>query len=435
MSASGAASLATGGQVLAHAGVDFCRCDEQLGLARGRHDREGERHRIVCDVAAADVEQPGDRIGQRQDDRVLLVGGELLLQLGQLVGGRDAGELQGLDDDCAGGRWRALRAPGCVDGVARYRLQPNALVGQRLLQPLDLCQRVQPGIEADDGALAAMLHEPVRRLLIRHQQDLETAEVGLLAHLQGVAAVDEKGRRPGANDRGAGRAGEAGQPGQPLGGRRHVLALVLVGAGHEEGVELQALQRGPEQRYARGDEGCSLGAVEVLEHAVSWLPIHIPATARCGCAGKRPASRQLAAPSHASNALPQCSMKSTAVAKDAVSSLFNTVGCRSSTADQQYKKSSRIMSNNAQILAAPAVRDNVDSSLSSGVAAWFTSIAARVRAAISLRQSLAEIRQLGDRELSDIGLSHDEIDRLRRNSVFLPDAWRETSVTRGELPF
>ena len=95
-------------------------------------------------------------------------------------------------------------------------------------------------------ALAFAFSQSATDVSMTHR--LEHGTVHLLADLQRVAAVDEDRRLVGEHDGRAGRAGEAGQPGEPLGRFRHIFALVLVGARHDEAVERQLLQLGAEQR-------------------------------------------------------------------------------------------------------------------------------------------------------------------------------------------
>ena len=90
---------------------DLGRIDEQLRLAARRHDRERQRHRVVRHVRAADVEQPGDGIGQRQDHRVLALLAQGRLQLGDLLLGRLAGVFHRMRDHRALRRRRAARVP------------------------------------------------------------------------------------------------------------------------------------------------------------------------------------------------------------------------------------------------------------------------------------------------------------------------------------
>ena len=74
--------------------------------------------------------------------------------------------------------------------------------------------------------------------------------------------------RPVTQDqRDAGRAGEAGQPAQPLRARGDVLALMLVGARHEEAVEIRSRPsiRAAARRARRRSLG-SLDEFEGLEH-------------------------------------------------------------------------------------------------------------------------------------------------------------------------
>src|SRR5262249_29471247 len=84
---------------------------------------------------------------------------------------------------------------------------------------------------------------------------LEDRRRALLPDLERVAPVHED-RRPVGEDRGQSRRPrEPGQPGQPLGVRRNVLALVLVGAWHQEAGEPVPLQLGAERLHAGGNVG------------------------------------------------------------------------------------------------------------------------------------------------------------------------------------
>ena len=65
--------------------VEPVGCDEELGLAAGGHDGECEHDRIVRDVAAANVEQPANRVRQRQDDGALTVILESRLQTREIL--------------------------------------------------------------------------------------------------------------------------------------------------------------------------------------------------------------------------------------------------------------------------------------------------------------------------------------------------------------
>ena len=73
--------------------------EEQLRLALRRHDGVAEHERRVRQVAAADVEQPGDRVERGDDDGVLLVARQLLLDRGDLVVRLDAGKGDRLQRD------------------------------------------------------------------------------------------------------------------------------------------------------------------------------------------------------------------------------------------------------------------------------------------------------------------------------------------------
>ncbi len=254
---------------------DLGGIDEQLGLAACGHDGEGQRHGVVRDVTAADVEQPGDGIGQRQDHRVLAFLAQGRLQLGDLLLGRLAGVLHGMRDHRAL-RWGGpLATPDAVDRIGRQWLELDALGLQRLGQVLDHGGGVQPGIEAHHAAGLQVPAEPVLELGLRHLQHLEGARVDLRRRLHHVAPVDQQRRGGAAHHGQPGRAREARQPLEPLGAARHVLALVLVGARHQHGVE-PGLGHQPAQLVdTLGAALARFGGIVGLEHAVSDREIRL----------------------------------------------------------------------------------------------------------------------------------------------------------------
>ncbi len=73
--------------------------------------------------------------------------------------------------------------------------------------------------------------------VVDQMMDFEQVPIDLLRRLQGVSAVDKQRRTLAQHDRQPGRAGKAGEPGQALAARRHVFALMLVRAWHDEPVE------------------------------------------------------------------------------------------------------------------------------------------------------------------------------------------------------
>ncbi len=88
----------------------------------------------------------------------------------------------------------------------------------------------------------------MRRRLVDQVTELEQLAVDLLRGLQRVAAVDEHRGALAQHDREPGRAGEAGEPGEALAARRHVFALMLVGARHDEAVDTAARQLSAQAR-------------------------------------------------------------------------------------------------------------------------------------------------------------------------------------------
>jgi hypothetical protein len=72
--------------------VIFSGREEDGRPALARHDRVAERQGRVLDIAATDVEGPGQRVRIGEHERIDLGLGELLLDAGELVGAGLAGD-------------------------------------------------------------------------------------------------------------------------------------------------------------------------------------------------------------------------------------------------------------------------------------------------------------------------------------------------------
>jgi len=156
--------------------------------------------------------------------------------------------------------------PDRVDEVALDRRQPcSGLCGGAAQRP-GFGDGVEPWVEADLRALAGVALDPGGRRVLDQALDGEGAGVDLAAHLQRVAPVDEDERAVAQHQCHAGRAGEAGEPPQPLGARRHIFALMLVGARHQEAVEPVFVEHLPERGDAFRANGRVAGGIEGLEH-------------------------------------------------------------------------------------------------------------------------------------------------------------------------
>ena len=210
-------------------------------------------------VAATDVEGPGERGRVGEHSAVGASGGDLSGEAGDLVPGQLAGEAEGLDLDLRRGRG-GLVGPDGVDRVFLHRNEAAARLFERGAQAFGLGDGVQPRVEADGRAGAGMGGEPFRRRVVDQALDGEGRGVDLRRGLKRVAPVAEQRRALAHHQRRAGRPGEA------LGAGGDILALVLVGAGHEEAVEVgfgkAGAQAGNPVDALRG-----IGAyVEGLEH-------------------------------------------------------------------------------------------------------------------------------------------------------------------------
>ena len=107
--------------------------------------------------------------------------------------------------------------------------------------------------------------KPIVKLLLGDVNHLDAAARGLTGALQRIAAVDEQGGALCQHHRRAGRAAEARDPGQALGARRHVFALVLVGARHDE-----AVKAAPRQFFAQQGK---MRAVALCHHSPPLMPL------------------------------------------------------------------------------------------------------------------------------------------------------------------
>ena len=100
-----------------------------------------------------------------------------------------------------------------------------------------------------------VLLDPAGRRFVHQMLRLEDRHVHLVAHLQGVAPVDEDRGLVFQHDGHARGPAEAGEPFQALGVRRHIFALVLVGTGNDEAVEPPARHFRAQPGHARGAHG------------------------------------------------------------------------------------------------------------------------------------------------------------------------------------
>ena len=203
-------------------------------------DREGERHRHERQVAAPQVQQPGNARRVSQHATILrrrtqhLTDGLAFLRRGL------AGKRQRLRHGWSHGRVRPA-FPNRVDRVRRNRhhLDAGSLVSG---EPLGAHQ---PRVVSQ---LLGAVRNPFRRRLLGDVEELECVRVGLLGQLQHIAAIGEHRRLVLQHDCDPGAAGEPAQPTQPLGARRDVLTQVLVRTGNDESRHANSLESRPQRR-------------------------------------------------------------------------------------------------------------------------------------------------------------------------------------------
>ena len=130
--------------------------------------------------------------GARQHRRVDTVAGERLGDRLALLLGTAPGEFA-IERDHRGERRRRLVGPGRIEGIALDGDQFAPGLGRRLRDALQPLGRVQPGVVAEPPALGQMPGDPGVGRLVGDMLGFEQGRIHLVAHLQGIAAVDEDG--------------------------------------------------------------------------------------------------------------------------------------------------------------------------------------------------------------------------------------------------
>ena len=249
--------------------ADLGGIDVERRLPARRYDGESKRDRRMPDVAAPNVEQPGDRIEHGEQHGVDVLVLEPRLHVADLVLRALARIFEPMRHDLGAEGLRPV-LPDEIDEIGVNSSELDAGLAQSLGQPLDLLDRVQRRVVADHRALGELLGDPARCLGVRRLQHFEQRGVGLRARLQRVAPVDEQRRRLLQHDGHAGGSGEAGEPGQALGGRGEEFVLVLVAMRNEKALELSRFQF-PLQRLdplaARGR------GTDIIENLIHGRPL------------------------------------------------------------------------------------------------------------------------------------------------------------------
>ena len=251
-----------GAEVIGEVG-EFRRQGEEVQRSVVAQDREALDGRRVAEIAAPDVEEPGQAVRQGEDDGALVRLAEDGGDFGAFLVMGFACEFSRVWGDLATGRV-GLVGPDAVDEVVGH---PDVQPG--FFQRLDLGAGVKPGVDADGLARAKPVGEPGAEPGFRPVDGGEVIGGDLVADLKGVAPVDEDPglvRQDGGKAR---RAREPGEPGQAFVPGRDVFALMRIRTGDEEGVDPVLFHLVPEG----GEPGRALvggrGGVECLEHGSS----------------------------------------------------------------------------------------------------------------------------------------------------------------------
>ena len=239
---------------------------EYRGFALCRDDGEAEDERVVRHVAPADVEQPAQRFRQGEDRGLGTFIPHGLAKISQLVVRRLARAV------VAKGLNGALRRGGTVLPERVYgvfdRFERDAGFIERGLEAIKHAGRQQPGVKTQPRAFGKILRDPCAGACERRVDDGEDRRVGLGGGLQRIAAVDEQPGGFRADDGEPRRTGEAGDIGKARIAFGDVFALMHIGAGHDEAIEVLAVEVSAQRGDARGHLGRIGLFLETLEDGV-----------------------------------------------------------------------------------------------------------------------------------------------------------------------
>ena len=223
-------------QVCAQRGRDLALSDEQFSGAIGVGQHKTERNRRAVDIGPADVEQPGHAVERRDHRGIEPLGGQPFGHPAALGLARLAGQVAAVDQR-RGGRRCGLIGPDRVDRIAAHRHQLCPFGVQRCGGRINPGLAVEPRIEPDLRACRGIFSEPGGNRSGRDRLVIKQPSINLIAHLDGIAAIDENRRFAAQHRRRSGRSAEPGQPVQPLGIAADIFAHMLVGDRHHEPVQ------------------------------------------------------------------------------------------------------------------------------------------------------------------------------------------------------
>ena len=229
----------------------------------------------MADVAAADVEQPGDGIEQRQQDRVGLLALQDLLHARRSSPSRCVRRVpdHAGSTGAEGGAGRSCQSRSI--GFVSCGASVMPALPRLSRQALDLLDGVQIGVVADGAALRRAWRRAIWRPWPPASGALRTRKCR-----SGRAPAAGSGRQRTAPLRSPARWPRPAEPVKPVSqrkrsaGRRQELVLMLVAMGHEEALELAGLELPPERRHALGHRGRRTDLFEALKHGSPCKAAH-----------------------------------------------------------------------------------------------------------------------------------------------------------------
>lgn len=213
-------------------------------------DQEGLDDRVHRHVRAADVEQPGDVLGRRFDQRIGAGRPQRPGGLAPLVARGPAGPLHRHGPHRTAGRGRAIW-PDAVEEISLEGHEHAAADLHGLGETVELGARHAHRIDADPKARGVLSQNVLHRFGME-MAEREQAPVDLPSGLQAIASVHEEQRAIGQHQGEPRRPGEAGEIGEAILAGRGDLAAPPIRARNDDAVEPDGGEGGAEGGEPRG---------------------------------------------------------------------------------------------------------------------------------------------------------------------------------------
>ena len=220
----------TRAQMRHHIGAYLGRVNEQINRAGLRQNSKSLHHRIFGNIRAANIQEPTDRIWQRQNGRLLPSCVQTGRQPCAFRCGGFAGQIVRMHKDLTLRRCRLI-GPNGINQIIRGA-QGDVGTGQGGLKFFNLVRRMKPRIKANHPS-GEIFQDPRAGFDLGPRHGGEMGQIDLQFHLRAVAPIDKNARLLWQNDAKSCGSGKARQPLQAFIARGDIFALMRIGAGDQ----------------------------------------------------------------------------------------------------------------------------------------------------------------------------------------------------------